>query len=51
MPSIMESKFNSLSNDMFHRISEKVTREVGLPVSERVFPEWRSWLMNTVKKI
>ncbi len=50
MPSIMESKFNSLSNDMFHRISEKVTREVGLPVSDRVFPEWRSWMMNTVKK-
>ncbi|MEK6894778.1 MAG: type II/IV secretion system ATPase subunit, partial [Nanoarchaeota archaeon] len=51
MPSIMESKFNALSNDMFHRISEKITREVGLPISERVFPEWRSWLMNTVKKI
>ncbi len=51
MPEIMESKFNALSNDMFHRISEKVTREVGLPVSERVFPEWRSWLMNTVRKI
>lgn len=51
MPQIMESKFNALSNDMFHRISEKVTREVGLPVSERVFPEWRSWLMNTVRKI
>lgn len=50
MPEIMESKFNALSNDMFHRISEKVTREVGLPVSERVFPEWRSWLMNTVRK-
>lgn len=51
MPEIMESKFNALSNDMFHSISEKVTREVGLPVSERVFPEWRSWLMNTVRKI
>ncbi len=50
-PMIMESKFNALSNDMFHRISEKVTREVGLPISERVFPEWRSWLMNTVRKI
>ena len=51
MPELMESKFNALSNDMFHRISEKITNEVGLPVSERVFPEWRSWLMNTVKKI
>lgn len=50
MPELMESKFNSLSNDMFHRISEKVTREIGLPSSERVFPEWRSWLMNKVKK-
>ena len=51
MPELMESKFNALSNDIFHRISEKITNEVGLPVSERVFPEWRSWLMNTVKKI
>ena len=51
MPQIMESKFNALSNDMFHRISEKITSEVGLPVSERVFPEWRSWLMNNVKKV
>ncbi len=50
MPELMESKFNALSNDMFHRISEKITNEVGLPVSERVFPEWRSWLMNTVRK-
>ena len=50
MPELMESKFNALSNDIFHRISEKITNEVGLPVSERVFPEWRSWLMNTVKK-
>ena len=50
MPELMESKFNALSNDIFHRISEKITNEVGLPVSERVFPEWRSWLINTVKK-
>jgi len=34
---------------VFHRISEKVTQEIGLPTSERVFPEWRSWLMNTVR--
>ncbi|MEK6793104.1 MAG: ATPase, T2SS/T4P/T4SS family, partial [Nanoarchaeota archaeon] len=51
MPYIMEAKFNALSNDMFHRVSEKITHEVGLPVSERVFPEWRSWLMNNVRKI
>jgi archaeal flagellar protein FlaI len=50
MPEIMESKFNSLSNDIFHRISDSVTKEVGLPVSDRVFPEWKDWLMQKIKK-
>lgn len=50
MPELMESKFNSLSNDVFHRISDEITREVGLPVSERVFPEWRNWLQKQAKK-
>ncbi len=50
MPELMESRFNSLSNDMFHRISEKVTAEIGLPVSDRVFPEWRNWLGGQIRK-
>ncbi len=50
MPQLMESKFNSLSNDMFHKISEKVTRETGLPKSEIVFPEWKNWLLQQVRK-
>jgi archaeal flagellar protein FlaI len=48
-PEIMEAKFNSLSNDAFHRISDEIRKEVGLPVSERVFPEWRNWLMKNLK--
>ena len=48
-PGIMEAKFNALSNDMFHRISDSVTQEIGLPTSERVFPEWRKWLTSKVK--
>ncbi len=51
MPDLMESKFNSLSNDMFHRISEKITAEIGLPVSDRVFPEWRNWLGGQIRKL
>ncbi len=51
MPELMEAKFNSLSNDVFHRISDDITREVGLPVSERVFPEWKKWLGEKVKKV
>ncbi len=50
MPQLMESKFNCLSNDMFHKISEKVTRETGLPKSDIVFPEWKNWLLQYVRK-
>ncbi len=49
MPELIEAKFNAFSSDAFHRISAEITKEVGLPVSERVFPEWRRWLMEKVK--
>jgi archaeal flagellar protein FlaI len=48
--SILEAKFNTLSNHMFHKISEEVREETGLPLSERVFPEWQKWLNAEVKK-
>ena len=40
-PIILEASFNVLSNEVFHRISDKIRQEVGLPVSDRVFPEWK----------
>ena len=46
---ILEAGFNTLSNHMFHEISDNVRQEVGLPVSDRVFPEWQKWLNNEVK--
>jgi archaeal flagellar protein FlaI len=49
-PDLLESKFNTLANHVFHRISEDVIQEVGLPVGDRVFPLWQSWLNNEVKK-
>ena len=48
-PELLESKFNTLSNNAFHKISAKVREEVGLPVSERVFPEWQKWLNQQIK--
>ncbi|MBU2562269.1 MAG: type II/IV secretion system ATPase subunit [Nanoarchaeota archaeon] len=48
--SILESKFNTLSNHMFHKISEKIMKEIGLPLSERVFPAWQKWLNEEIKK-
>ncbi len=50
IPMLMESKFNCRSNDMFHKICEKVTRETGLPKSDIVFPEWKNWLLQQVRK-
>ena len=47
---ILEAKFNAESNHAFHRISDSVRKEVGLPTSERVFPEWQKWLNQEIKK-
>ena len=47
---ILEAKFNTLSNHYFHKISEEVIEETGLPVSERVFPKWQRWLNTEIKK-
>ncbi len=47
---LLESKFNTLSNHAFHRISDEIIQEVGLPLGERVFPAWQEWLNKEVKK-
>ncbi|MBA7625207.1 hypothetical protein ES703_32633 [subsurface metagenome] len=47
---ILESQFNVLANDAFHKISDKISQEIGLPMSKRVFPEWQKWLNNEIKK-
>jgi type IV secretory pathway ATPase VirB11/archaellum biosynthesis ATPase len=48
---ILEAEFNALANNEFHKISNDIIEEVGLPISERVFPEWQSWLNKEVKKL
>ena len=46
---ILEARFNSLSNNMFHEFSRKVQEEVGLPVGSKVFPLWQKWLKEQVR--
>ncbi|MFH1325433.1 MAG: type II/IV secretion system ATPase subunit [archaeon] len=48
---ILEAGFTVLSNDAFHKISDKIGKEIGLPLSKRVFPEWQKWLNEEVKKV
>jgi hypothetical protein len=50
-PNILEAEFSVLSNTAFHQISDKVREEVGLPVSERVFPEWKKWLEKESQRL
>jgi len=47
---LLEAPFTVLSNNSFHKISSKVSQEIGLPLSERVFPEWQEWLNQEIKK-
>jgi flagellar protein FlaI len=48
-PDILEARFNTLSNHEFHRISEEVIAEKGLPYSEDVFPRWKKWMMEEIR--
>ncbi len=50
-PEVMEAEFCSKSNNVIHEVSEKIMEEVGLPVSDRVFPEWQNWLNKEVKRL
>jgi type IV secretory pathway ATPase VirB11/archaellum biosynthesis ATPase len=49
MPELLEAKFNSISNGAFYEISEKIRGEIGLPLSNRVFPEWQEWMRKAIK--
>lgn len=46
-PSMLEAKFNAFSNAAFHRISDEVRQEFGLPLSDKVFPLWKKWMLET----
>ena len=50
-PDILEAGFTVVSNNMFHQISDKVRKEIGLPMGKQVFPEWQKWAVNAAKKI
>ncbi|MEM4270958.1 MAG: type II/IV secretion system ATPase subunit, partial [Candidatus Pacearchaeota archaeon] len=47
---LLEAKFHYLSNSIFYEVSEKVKQEIGLPLSERVFPEWQKLVKEEAKK-
>ncbi|MFH1365505.1 MAG: type II/IV secretion system ATPase subunit [archaeon] len=48
--SLLESNFTAFSNHNFHKISEEIMEEIGLPLSEKVFPLWQKWLNEEIQK-
>jgi len=44
--SLMEAKFNSLSNEAFHRISEDVRNDEGKLDSDIIFEKWKEWMLK-----
>jgi archaeal flagellar protein FlaI len=50
-PNILEASFCAKANNVFHETSEKIREEIGLPSSDRVFPEWQKWLNTEIKKL
>lgn len=49
-PHILEAPFTVQSNHVFHLISDRVSREQGIPVSDIVFPAWKQWLVEHSKR-
>ncbi|MEK6825836.1 MAG: type II/IV secretion system ATPase subunit [Nanoarchaeota archaeon] len=48
-PELLEASFVVLAQTAFHSLSEKVTREYGLPLSGRVFLLWKQWLSEAIR--
>ena len=48
---LLEADFVVQSNDMFHKISERIREEIGSLDSKRIFFDWNEWLKRHVKKM
>ncbi len=47
---LLEAPFVIKSNDMFHRISDDVIKEVGALDCKMIYTEWERWLKKEIKK-
>ena len=50
MPELLEAPFVILSNDIFHKVSEQIKKEVGTLDSKKIFFNWDNWLKKEIKK-
>ena len=50
MPELLEASFLVNSNNVFHEVADKVSKEVGVPDSKLVFREWQAWFKEELRK-
>ncbi|MBU0530626.1 MAG: type II/IV secretion system ATPase subunit [Candidatus Aenigmatarchaeota archaeon] len=48
-PEILEARIVVLSNQIFHKISENVSKEIGIADPERVYNGWYEWMKEYLK--
>ncbi|MBD3164758.1 hypothetical protein GF323_06170 [Candidatus Woesearchaeota archaeon] len=49
-PDMLEAPFVILSNDEFHKISDRISDQTGSLDSDKIFFHWEEWLKRKVKK-
>ncbi|MFA5020286.1 MAG: type II/IV secretion system ATPase subunit [Candidatus Pacearchaeota archaeon] len=47
---LLEAKFVNITNAIFHEVCDEVTKEVGVPDSEKVFPVWCKRVDEEIKR-
>lgn len=48
-PDIMEAEMVVRSNQMFHKITEMVTKEIGSADPARIYEEWHEWMKDVLR--
>ena len=47
---ILEAEWTTVSNDMFHMISDQVRKEIGALDSKEIFKRWDEWFRKEIKE-
>ena len=49
-PELLEAKFNTLSNSIFYEVCDEISKDIGIPLGDKVFPEWKKRVLKLIKE-
>ncbi|MDD3174856.1 MAG: ATPase, T2SS/T4P/T4SS family [Candidatus Nanoarchaeia archaeon] len=50
-PNLLEAEFVIYSNDMYHKVTEKIIKRMGYENTDKIYFEWNEWLVKEIKKM